>query len=155
MEDLVSLLVPIVICGVAPIMIVWLVSRISNLSTAKKTEVLIKAIENGVEVDTNLLMGAARKPRSPKTIKQRQLAYLLTGMIFSLWGIAASCLFLFTAAGSWVIYVGLGCLSVGTAFIVAFFVGNRFLAPEIAAEERQAANAAEQSGIQEKQAQTE
>lgn len=54
MEDI---LLPIFICVVLPVMIVWLVTRAKQNETNKKAEIMLKAIENGACITS--FMGVA------------------------------------------------------------------------------------------------
>ena len=49
-----KILVPIFICVVLPVTIVWLITRARQNETNRKTEVMLKAIEAGATVDANL-----------------------------------------------------------------------------------------------------
>lgn len=48
---MVEILVPIGICVVLPVMIVWLVNRTRQNETNRKTEIMLRAIESGATID--------------------------------------------------------------------------------------------------------
>ena len=48
-----KLLIPLGICVVLPVMIVWLVNRTRQNETNRKTEIMLKAIEAGATIDAN------------------------------------------------------------------------------------------------------
>ena len=140
MEDI---LVPIFICVVLPVMIVWLVTRARQNETNRKTEVMLKAIEAGATIDANFF----KNPKETVTIKERLLKRLTGGCIFTLMGIAffviglvnkrATCvdqvhIDSFTVPG---IFGGI-FFAIGVALLVVFFVGRKMLAKEIEAQEK-------------------
>ena len=53
MESIIAVLIPIFICVVLPVLIVWIVFRATMNNDNKRAEVLIKAIEanNGIDAD--------------------------------------------------------------------------------------------------------
>lgn len=136
--EMVALLIPICICVVLPVMVVWLVTRARIKKNEQKMAVLVKAIENGVEVDPELLVS---ETESSRNTKMKLIKKLTTGIVCSLIGIAllvCPSLEAFEGvAGLEMLYVIGGALvAIGVAYIVTFFVGKRYLAPEIEAEEK-------------------
>ena len=133
-----TLLTPICICVVLPIMIVWLGTRSSVKKNEQKMNVLMKAIENGVDIDPALLVN---ETKSSVSTKIQLIKKLTAGVICSIIGIAVIVCTQLEAfdgvAGLEMLYIIGGVLiAVGVANIVAFFVGRRYLAPEIEAEEK-------------------
>ena len=94
MEDI---LVPIFICVVLPVTVVWLVARTRQNEANKKAEIMLKAIEAGVPVDMEQFN--TEKKKTPKTIKQGLLDKLSGACITSLIGIAFIVLFLVNQYG--------------------------------------------------------
>lgn len=136
--EMVALLIPICICVVLPVMVVWLVTRARIKKNEQKMAVLVKAIENGVEIDPELLVS---ETESSRNTKMKLIKKLTTGIVCSLIGIAllvCPSLEAFEGvAGLEMLYVIGGALvAIGVAYIVTFFVGKRYLAPEIEAEEK-------------------
>ena len=78
-----DILIPIFICVVLPVMIVWLITRARQNETNRKTEVMLKAIEAGATIDANFF----KNPKESITIKERLLKRLTGGCIFSLMGV--------------------------------------------------------------------
>ena len=124
-----SIIVPIGICVVLPVMLVWLVTRVRRNEIDKKAEVMIKAIESGATIDSDLF-------------KERLLNRLICGCAASIIGAAL------TAIGiiPWMtleddyyapllIFGGIS-LAVGIALFIGFFVGRKMLEKEIEAEEK-------------------
>ena len=134
-----SIIVPIGICVVLPVMLVWLVTRVRRNEIDKKAEVMIKAIESGATIDSDLFKEA---PKKRKSTKERLLNRLICCCAASIIGAAL------TAIGiiPWMtleddyyapllIFGGIS-LAVGIALFIGFFVGRKMLAKEMEAEEK-------------------
>ena len=134
-----EIIVLIGICVVLPVMLVWLVTRVRRNEIDKKAEVMIKAIESGATIDSDLSKEA---PNQRKSTKERLLNRLICGCAASIIGAAL------TAIGiiPWMtleddyyapllIFGGIS-LAVGIALFIGFFVGRKMLAKEIEAEEK-------------------
>jgi len=138
MEDI---LIPIGVCVVLPIVVVWLNTRKAQNETNKKTEILLKAIESGAAIDPEIFK-AQQTPA--KTIKEKLLARLTAACIVSAIGLSVciTTLILSYLGGvpTWVIqdFIVIDgiILAVGIALFVVYFVGKRMLAKEIEAEEK-------------------
>ena len=142
MEDVI---IPIFICVVLPVTIVWLVARTKQNETNKKAEIMLKAIENGAQVDLEQFNTSVKK--SPKTLKQELLEKLNGACITGLMGIAFLTLgfiryFNPDFGGSlmmfrnWLLPAGCILFAVGIGLFISYFVGKKMLAKEIEAEER-------------------
>lgn len=131
MEDI---LVPISICVILPIMIVWLVSKRHQYETNRKTEIILKMIESGTAIDPNLFM----KQQARKTIKERLFRPLASGCAFLFAGLAIMliCGYYSTEAEETAILVGAVLTAIGLALLVAFFVGYKLLSKEMEAERK-------------------
>ena len=136
MDVIIASLISIVL----PITIVWLGTRSSVKKNEQKMNVLMKAIENGVDIDPALLVN---ETKSSVSTKIQLIKKLTAGVICSIIGIAVIvCTQLedfdgVAGLGLEMLYIIGGVLiAVGVANIVAFFVGRRYLAPEIEAEEK-------------------
>jgi len=136
MEGTIALLIPIFICVVLPVMIVWLVTRARTKRTEKKMDVLMKAIENGAEVDQNMFVETTEG--KPKSVKMELLNKLGTGVMLSLMGLVfivlAACNV--QAFPAWGYYAGIPLLAVGIGNLVSYLYGLRFMRPEIEASEK-------------------
>ena len=64
--ELVGLLVPLGVCVVLPVMIVWLVTRTRQNETNKKTEIMLKAIESGATIDADFFKDTQKKAEKHK-----------------------------------------------------------------------------------------
>ena len=138
-------LVPLGICVVLPVMIVWLVMRTRQNETNKKTEIMLKAIESGATIDTEFFKSQLR---GQKTIKERLLKRLTGGCIFTLLGVV------FTVIGfvnkdmmteihmqpdSFTIPCIFGGIffAIGIGLLIVFFVGKKMLVKEMEAEAKE------------------
>ena len=131
-------LIPICICVVLPVMVVWLVTRARIKKNEQKMAVLMKAIENGVDIDPELLIS---ETESSRNTKMRLIKKLTTGIVCSMIGVVLLVCPSIDAfegvAGLEMLYIIGGVMvAMGVAYMVAFFVGRKYLAPEIEAEER-------------------
>lgn len=131
-------LLPIFMMVVLPVMVVWLVTRARLKKNEQKMAVLVKAIENGVDIDPALLVSDTEGGRNTKMKLVRKLT---TGVICAIIGLAVLICTQLDAfegvAGIEMLYIIGGVLiAVGAAYILAFFVGRKYLAPEIEAEEK-------------------
>ncbi len=136
MEGIVALLIPICICVVLPVLIVWLTARSNIRTTQMKMDVLMKAIETGQEIDPELLADFKHK-KDNRSVKERLLGKLQGGAICGLIGagiVVAS--FFVGEIAQWLIMGGVLLLCVGLGLLFSFFYGRKFLATEIAEEER-------------------
>ena len=127
------------ICVIVPIMVVWLNNRKEQNETNKKTEILLKAIESGATVDTDIL----KPQKKEKSIKEKLLARITAAFIVTSIGLAiciATVIMSYTGGVtsnnlSFFIFYGAVILAVGIALFIVYFVGKRMLAKEIEAEE--------------------
>ena len=136
--ELFETLLPIFVVVVLPVMVVWLVTRASLKKNEQKMAVLVKAIENGVDIDPALLVSETEGGRNTK---MKLVSKLTTGVICAIIGLAVLICTQLDAfegvAGIEMLYIIGGVLiAVGAAYILAFFVGRKYLAPEIDAEEK-------------------
>ena len=136
--ELFKTLLPIFVMVVLPVMVVWLVTRARLKKNEQKMAVLVKAIENGVDIDPALLVSETEGGRNTKMKLVRKLT---TGVICAIIGLAVLICTQLDAfegvAGIEMLYIIGGVLiAVGAAYILAFFVGRKYLAPEIEAEEK-------------------
>ena len=140
LDNLIEVLVPIAIVVVMPVLVVWLVMRARQHEVDKKTEVLLKAVEEGVQIDPAFFRNAGQKNKS---VKGRLMGYLITAMITGIIGLITSVaqIVFFSILGLWdrgdgailmfVILSGI-LLAVGIAFFIVYSVGKKTYAKELA-----------------------
>lgn len=137
------ILIPLGVCVVLPVLIVWIIARTRKNETDRKAEVMLKAIEAGATVDMNQFN---TEKKAPKTIKQELLEKLNGACITSLMGLAFLALSLWSEFGRGLpddlfmedLLPVAGCvmLAVGVGLFISYFTGKRLLAKDIEAEEK-------------------
>ena len=143
----IDIFVPLGICVVLPVMIVWLVQRARQNETNKKTEIMLKAIESGATIDAEFFK-AQQVQKGPKTIKERLLKRLAGGCICTLMGIVLTIIGfvcrsmmseLDLSIESFTVSCTLGGIifAIGIGLLIVFFVGKRMLAREMEAEAKE------------------
>lgn len=128
-----EIIVPCAICVVLPVLVVWLVFRSRKNEIDRKTEVMIKAIEHGQQID---LEAFSSRGKGHRTIKMSLLGKFQSGLVLLL--IGAGMLFAapFVEENPALYIVGGVLVALGAAFIVSFLVGRKWMAPEIEAEQK-------------------
>lgn len=133
--ELVQLLVPIFICVVLPVAIVWILNRKSMNRTNKNAEVLLKAIESNPNIDLDKLVTSLGTSMSPRELLHKRL---LNGCIYSLLGLAIMTMTLIechvisnfnTAIDSDLEFILLtvagSCLAIGIGYLITWFVTRK------------------------------
>ena len=142
MEQLVNLLVPIAICCVLPIVVVWLIVRRRMNETNARTQIVLAALEKNPDIDIEeLLKKIATRGR---LLKERLLTKLLWGCLTTLLGFGLIGFGIYLGANHLggtddpmiSVCFGLVSLGVGIAFLINYAVGRKMLAKEIEAEEK-------------------
>jgi len=132
MESLVEILVPIGICVVLPCLIVFLIVWDKRNEINRKTEVALKAIENGAHVDPNYFS----RQDYPKTVKGKVFRYLTRALLSLGLGGALCILGLLPSINKiYLLIPGEILLFLGIAFLVIYFIARKHFAAEIKAEE--------------------
>lgn len=133
MEDLIiATLVPISICVVLPIMIIYLITRQGINNDNKRAEIIIKAIEANNNIDADKLAEAlGKQKKTPREILNRRLLYgcifTLEGIGLSIAGIIGLCNGMEFGADpvSIPIISGMICLALGISYLIVFFVTRK------------------------------
>lgn len=127
------------ICVVLPIVIVWLFNRRRTNETNKKAEIILKAIDAGVEVDPDLL----KNDVSQRSVKEGLLNKFTGAVVTTLMGIVtiAFAVIVISKHGSRVneemmvvALVGGLLVAIGLALFGTYLVGKKMFAAEIEAE---------------------
>ncbi len=147
MEDII---LPIFMCVVMPVAIVWLVMRAKQNETNKMAEIMLKAIEAGIPLDPDFFKTQTRTLQ--KSLKERQLGWLTAACILIALGLGSilvgAIIILINnwtydtapTAYSLLTFAGGLVLVIGIALLVVYFIRKRILAKELEAE-RQALEA--------------
>lgn len=135
MNWLVQLIVPIFICVVLPVSIIWIIYRNATNRDNRNAAIIMKAIETDSDIDTDKLVEALGKQR--KTDRQIAMLRLLRGCIFTLIGLTTAGLAIVTGImnedmeDAFDLFVVSGiCLSVGIAYLIVYFVSRKQLVAE-------------------------
>lgn len=124
LHELVDLIIPISICVVLPVLVVYFLTRSRVRKNEQQMNVLLKAIENGVEIDPSLLIDVNRK-KDPRT---SMLNHLRSGVFFLLFGLISLILYFIPSLSDlrdvfltlWVI-----ALPAGICFLVWCYAGMK------------------------------
>ena len=127
------------VCVVLPIVIVWLYNRRRTNETNRKAEIILKAIDAGVEVDPDLLKNEV----SQRSVKEGLLNKFTGAVVTTLMGIVtiAFAVIVIGKHGSRVneemmvvALVGGLLVAIGLALFGTYLVGKKMFAAEIEAE---------------------
>lgn len=131
----IEVIIPIAVSCVMPIAIVGIIAGAVAKKSEHKMNVMIKAIENGADIDPNVLMAVKSKTISTKMQLVRRLG---TGVTFTLMGLMfiLSAVFGLTSFPVWGYYPGFPLLAIGAGFLVSFFFGRSFLKSQMESEEK-------------------
>lgn len=141
MEDII---LPIFMCVVMPVAIVWLVMRAKQNETNKMAEIMLKAIEAGIPLDPDFFKTQTRTLQ--KSLKERQLDWLTAACILIALGLGSilvgAIIILINnwtydtapTAYSLLTFAGGLVLVIGIALLVVYFIRKRILAKELEAE---------------------
>lgn len=146
LQFLEDILIPLGVCVVLPVLVVWLVMRKKTNDTNRRTEVMLAAIEKGSDVNAEKLLdlfdktGKPTKTKTTRTaLKERLMGKLLASFILMGIGIAFGiyALLMSIQGGSNTndlaaySFVSAVLLLVGAAFLISYFISRRFLAEEL------------------------
>ncbi len=141
-----NVLIPLFVCVVLPIAIVWMVVSSRKHEMDKKTEVMLKAIESGDRIDPEFFK-PKEKVKSKGGLKQELLDKLTGACITTFMGIAflafgIADMFVPTLSqGLWFMeaspLAGAILLAVGLGLFISYFMGKKMLSKEIEAEEKE------------------
>ena len=133
--DIVNALIPITVSGVMPIAITALIARAYAKKSEHRMNVMIKAIENGADLDQNAIMGIKSKVKSTRMELVNRLG---SGVVFTVMGLmfVLSAVFGLSSFPSWGYYPGFPLLAVGIGLLVSFFYGKKYLKSQIEKEDK-------------------
>ena len=130
-EGLENILVPIFICVVLPVTIVYIIYRTRQKRDANRTAILLEAIRSNSAIDTDKLTeSVAVKKRTPRELLNLRL---LRGCIFSLVGVVLIllCPILTLIEGSdleaisFMLLAGGICLAIGISYLIVYFTSRK------------------------------
>ena len=121
-----------------PVLIAWFYARNKRNEMNKRSEILLAAIEKNPDIDMEEFIQKMNPPQ--KKLKEKLLKKLMWGCIFCAIGISllVRCLWFHLdgfAETECSPFGGVLFIFIGLSILLAFFVGKKFLAKEIEAEE--------------------
>ncbi len=133
--NFIEALIPIAVSCVMPIAIVALIARVYAKKSEHRMNVMIKAIESGVELDQNAIMGLKSQVKSTRMKLVRRLG---SGVMFTVMGLmfVLAAAFGLSSFPSWGYYPGFPLLAVGIGLLVSFFYGRVYLKSQIEEENK-------------------
>ncbi len=126
-EEIIGGIIPLSICVILPIVIVWLTMRTKINAQNKRSAVLMEALKVNPNVDVDQLVNALGRPsRTPEQVAQRRLLYGLICSLIGLVLIVSALLFGgkpgFEEDMYSMIMMGGVLLAVGIPFLVIYFI---------------------------------
>lgn len=130
MSDLVELFIPLGVCVILPIGIVWIIFASIMNRDNKNAEIMIKALENNSPLDAETLMKSlAKKDKTSSSLWQLRL---LRGCIFTLIGIATAAFAIVMASCMPeenvqypFLLISLLSFAIGVSYIIVYFVTRK------------------------------
>lgn len=143
MEGVLGVLWLIGLTTVLPLLSIWFSTRKKINETSKRQEILMAVLEKNPDMDVEQWLEKLSPKK--KLLKEKLLTKLLWGIICLIAGIGVISVSIYGAVNNIGgtddpivgIVLGGGILAVGIALVASFFVGKKFLAKEIEAEEKQ------------------
>lgn len=129
LDQLVEALIPIGICVVLPVLLVWTTNRTKRNRDKLNAEIIIKAIENNSSVDTQKLLESLQSTK--KSAREILNLRLLRGCLFSFFGVASFVVsIVFENYNSQdgrdiMLLLGAPCIAIGLAYLVTYFVTRK------------------------------
>ena len=149
MNHFVDILLPLSIFVVLPVLVVWILMRERRHETDKKTEIMLKAIENGTQLAPDLFAGSKTVSETIRT-KRKLMGYLITATVTGLIGLLtlAAQLVLYFVYDVWssvgdygplVLFICVSSilLAVGISFLIVYSVGKRIYGDEFTTPENE------------------
>ena len=145
-----DILVPLGICVVLPVMIVWLITRKQQNETNRKTEIMLKAIEAGQKIDGELF---CIKQKASKSIKERLWDRLVIAWITTIFaiihGIFGSSIYIGDFKLDMTLFDSI-FLAIGISFFISYYVGKKIFKKEMEAEAGSEAEAESEAEVETK-----
>lgn len=142
--ELVSLIVPLGVCVVLPVLIIWIVFRAGMNKDNKRAAVIMKAIEldkGNIDVD-RLAENLRDRQKTPRELLN---ARLLRGCIFTLVGVALTLCEYTVADMEGVSVLGYVSLAIGFGYLIVYFATRK----QVAADEARQAGACNAEAVAE------
>ena len=143
MNGLEDILVPLGICVVLPLTIVWMNIRKKMNETNKRTQIVMAVIEKNPDVDIQEYLKKLNPPQ--KSLKEKLMNKLLGACVLialGLVGVGYAVICGFIGGGNLIeteiiAVIGAILLMLGIAFLIVFFVSKKTMAKELETENKQ------------------
>ncbi|MCQ2134226.1 MAG: hypothetical protein MJY88_04590 [Bacteroidales bacterium] len=143
MDDVLGFFWLIGVSTILPLLSIWFSTRKKINETNKRQEILMAVLEKNPDMDVEQWLEKLSPKK--KLLKEKLLTKLLWGIICLIAGIGVIGVSIYGAVNIIGgtddpivgIVLGGGIFAVGIALVASFFVGKKFLAKEIEAEEKQ------------------
>lgn len=144
-DNMTGIVIVLSLLVILPIVVVWLVTRLRANETNRRTEIILKALEQNPDMDVEQFIKQLTPAKKGKTIKERLLGKLLGGctlltigiVMVGHWGLRTAGLIVSTAHNNNALVFGSFFIGIGIALIIQFVIGKRWLAKEIEQEQNQ------------------
>ena len=137
MELFEEFLLPIVICVMLPIAIVWICAAYRRMNVRTKAEVMMKALETGAPCDVEGFIydkkAQKRKEDAARNVKTKMNDRIQSGFTLLAVG-GAFIIWWFLDGSNFELFVGALLMLLGGGFTASGFIGRKMFAEEIAAE---------------------
>lgn len=146
MEEIAGILVPISVCVVLPVLIVYFILKSKTNLENNRKEIVLAALEKNADIDIESLVRQMNPPE--KLLKEKLLQTFRIGCVLTFVGaavllvVAIACF----AGGAEPmdldvgLFGGLIVFGIGIAYLISYRVGKRMLAKEMEAEEARKEN---------------
>ena len=132
------------ICVLLPVIIILIIGLVRKHEVDRRTEIMLKAIEAGVPIDTDLFK-TNKKGTKKRTIKQDLLDRLTGACVTSFMGAAFLASGIFSGYSGGIMFLsptmmtvtGSILLAIGIALLIVYFISKNMLKKEIEAEEKE------------------
>ena len=134
LRNFIETLVPLGICVILPIIVIALAMKTRRHELDKKTEVLLKAVESGAQLDPAFFENATKVGGKEKTVKDKLMGFLIAACITAGIGLLlgiVSLVFLTVKVDLdpvAILLLMIPCailLAIGIAFFIVYFVGKK------------------------------
>lgn len=133
MEELVQIFVPLGICVVLPVLIVWVIFKQRSNADNRRAEVLLKAIESNRNVNVEDLAKILAKPKPTKAEQQsrrlfRACIWIIIGILFigvSIVAMAQGASVAEDDSASLPLLIGSICLAPGIGYLAIYRINRK------------------------------
>lgn len=142
MYNFINALLPIGICVILPIIVVWLIIRERINRDNMRKDIILAAMEKNTDIDVEEMMKKLNGPK--KLLKEMLLNRMLVGSLFCIFGVLtyiALAILLSINGFESITFTFFSCVAVpsiaiGLALLLNYYVGKKMLAKEMDAEEQ-------------------